>query len=172
MTPVAGSARRGARHRADDHREIGPLGTASRVAAGAAAIAAPIVISGIGWREAAAALVGFPLVACVSALAVTGGYRRWAPHALARGRQVCSGPTCIMTALTLAVAFVLDALTPIDGDVAFWVWMGASMLLAAVRGYAGCELLAFPNALTGRRDKLGCILFTPIDAADAGQPHG
>jgi hypothetical protein len=78
-----------------------------------------------------------------------------------------------MTALTLAVAFVLDALTPVDGDVAFWVWIGASMLLAAVRGYAGCELLAFPNALTGRRDQLGCILFTPIDAADAGrQPHG
>jgi hypothetical protein len=169
MTPVARPARPGMRHRVHRNREIGPLGTVSRVVAGCAAVAVPIAVSGIGWREAAAALVGFPVVAAIAALAVTGGYRRWAPRALARGRQVCSGPTCVMTALLFAVAFVLDALTSIDGDVAFWVWIGASMLLAAVRGYAGCELLAFPNALTGRRDQIGCILFSAIDAAETGR---
>jgi hypothetical protein len=41
------------------------------------------------------------------------------------------------------------------------------MLLAAVRGYGGCEVLAFPAAITGRRDRIGCILYTPIDAAEA-----
>jgi hypothetical protein len=169
MTSLTRSSRWAARRRVYRDREIGPLGTASRMVVGCAAIAVPIAIGGIGWREAALALVGFPLVGVVAALAVTSGYRRWAPRALARGRQVCSGPTCVMTVLLLAVAFALDALTPIDGDVAFWVWIGASMLLAAVRGYAGCELLAFPNALTGRRDQLGCMLFGPIDAAEAAR---
>jgi hypothetical protein len=28
-------------------------------------------------------------------------------------------------------------------------------------------VLAFPNAITGRRDRIGCILYTPIDAAEA-----
>jgi hypothetical protein len=166
---LAARLARPTRHRLNGSREIGPVGTASRLVVGCVAIALPIAISGIGWREAAAALGGLPLVAFVAALAVTSGYRRWAPGALARGRQVCSGPTCTMTALLLAVAFALDALTPVDGEVSFWVWIGASMLLAAIRGYAGCELLAFPNALTGRRDRLGCILFTPIDAAEAGR---
>jgi hypothetical protein len=28
-------------------------------------------------------------------------------------------------------------------------------------------VLAIPNAITGRRDRIGCILYTPIDAAEA-----
>ncbi|MGH2383231.1 MAG: hypothetical protein ACRDG7_18690, partial [Candidatus Limnocylindria bacterium] len=43
---------------------------------------------------------------------------------------------------------------------------GASMLVAGARGYAGCEVLAFPNAITGRRDRIGCLLYTPIDSAE------
>jgi hypothetical protein len=43
---------------------------------------------------------------------------------------------------------------------------------AAVRGEAGCEMLAFPNAITRRKDRIGCILFTPIDAAEARASAG
>jgi hypothetical protein len=44
------------------------------------------------------------------------------------------------------------------------------MLVAALRGYAGCEVLAIPNTITGecpRNDRIGCIIYTPIDVAEA-----
>lgn len=50
---------------------------------------------------------------------------------------------------------------------ASWVFLGASMLVGAARGYGGCEVLVFPNALTGRQDQVGCVLYTPIDRAEA-----
>jgi hypothetical protein len=55
----------------------------------------------------------------------------------------------------------------VHGDVVFWSFLGASMLFAALRGYGSCEVLAFPNALTGRGDRVGCVIYTPIDAAEA-----
>jgi hypothetical protein len=39
------------------------------------------------------------------------------------------------------------------------VFYGALMLLAAVRGYAGCEVLAVSNWLLGRDDQIGCMPF-------------
>jgi hypothetical protein len=57
----------------------------------------------------------------------------------------------------------LATVTPANGNVTLWVWLGASMLLAAARGYPGCEVLAVSNMLTGRTDQIGCILYTPID---------
>jgi hypothetical protein len=41
------------------------------------------------------------------------------------------------------------------------------MLLAAWRGYGGCEVLAIPNLLSGRREEIGCVLYTTIDRAEA-----
>ena len=43
------------------------------------------------------------------------------------------------------------------------IFYGSSMLLAAVRGYRGCELLAVPNWLLGRDDQIGCVVFSPVD---------
>jgi hypothetical protein len=40
---------------------------------------------------------------------------------------------------------------------------GASMWLAALRGYAGCEVLAASNWLLGRDDQVGCAVFWPVD---------
>jgi hypothetical protein len=34
-------------------------------------------------------------------------------------------------------------------------------------GFGGCEVLAILNLVTARRDQIGCILFTPIDRAEA-----
>jgi hypothetical protein len=42
-------------------RQIGPVGTASRIVAGVIAIAVPIALDGIGWQELAA-LIAFPVV--------------------------------------------------------------------------------------------------------------
>jgi hypothetical protein len=148
-------------------REIGPIGTASRVAAGLLAIALPIALEGIGWWDLGAALVAFPLIATGIALLAGIGSERVASGALGRADiACCSGPSCAILAVLVAVPIGLTFVTPVTG-VAVWVWIGASLLLAAARGQGGCELLAFPNAITGRPDRIGCIVFTPIDAAEA-----
>jgi hypothetical protein len=45
------------------------------------------------------------------------------------------------------------------------------MLLAAVRGCAGCEVLAVSNWLLHRDDQIGCLLFWPIDHAERRRTH-
>ena len=148
-------------------REIGPIGTAARLVGGVTAVALPIALGGFGWWDAAAVLVALPLVASGAAVLVTAGYRRLAPDALARRQAICSGPACWLIAMAIGAAVAIDILTPASGEVALWVWLGGSMLVAAARGYGGCEVLAIPNLITGRRDQIGCILYTPIDRAEA-----
>ncbi|MGH3286871.1 MAG: hypothetical protein ACRDPD_19675, partial [Streptosporangiaceae bacterium] len=46
------------------------------------------------------------------------------------------------------------------------IFYGASLLLAAARGYAGCEVLAVPNWLLRRDDQVGCVVFAPVDALE------
>jgi hypothetical protein len=166
MTPILTSLRTAAAP-LGDRREIGPIGTAARVVGGLIAISLPIALGGFGWRDAATALIALPLIATAAALLVTSVYRRLAPEALARRGAVCSGPACWLIAIVIGASIGIDILTPASGEVAFWVWLGASMLVAAARGFGGCEVLAIPNLMTGRRDQIGCILYTPIDRAEA-----
>jgi hypothetical protein len=147
-------------------RDIGPIGTVSRAVGGLIAIAVPIALSGIGWWDVGAALVAFPLITMAFGALVTAGYERFAPESLARRHSICSGPACVLVAGVIAAAVALSILIPISG-VAIWSFFGVSMLVAALRGYAGCEVLAIPNAITGRREQIGCVLYTPIDAAEA-----
>jgi hypothetical protein len=148
-------------------REIGPVGTAARIVGGLIAIATPIALIGFGWWDAGIALLALPLIATAAAALITSAYRRIAPQALARRDAICSGPACWLIAVMIGAAAGIDALTPASGEVALSVWLGASMLVAAARGYGGCEVLALPNLMTGRRDQVGCILYTPIDRAEA-----
>ena len=147
-------------------RQIGPVGTVSRVAVGLVAIAVPVSSAGLGWWEWAALNV-FALVATAVTRLVIAGFERYAPDAFDARRGLCSAPACVLIGALVALAFGLSALTPADGEIVFWVWLGASMLVGAARGYGGCEVLAFPNAYTGRRDRIGCVVFTPIDAVEA-----
>ncbi|SDN32316.1 hypothetical protein SAMN04488074_14622 [Lentzea albidocapillata subsp. violacea] len=56
---------------------------------------------------------------------------------------------------------------PIDvlSDAAL-LFYDSSMLLAAARGYAGCEVLAVSNWLLHCHDQIGCMPFWPIDALE------
>ncbi len=47
------------------------------------------------------------------------------------------------------------------------LFYGASALLAVVRDYKGCEVVAISNTLLRRHDEVGCFLFTPADALDS-----
>jgi hypothetical protein len=46
------------------------------------------------------------------------------------------------------------------------VFYGASMLFAAARGRAGCEVTAISNWVLARDDQIGCPVFTPIDSME------
>jgi hypothetical protein len=46
---------------------------------------------------------------------------------------------------------------------AAFVFYGVSMLLAAARGYGGCEVLAISNWILRRDDQIGCLVLSPVD---------
>jgi hypothetical protein len=144
-----------------DGRAIGPVGTAVRVFAGVLALAVAGLWQGLGWWDVAAAAIAFPLVG-LSAwwLLSARGPHPWPASAIAG-----DGLGYAESLLAVAIAAALTFVTPADQP-AVWAWLGGSLLLAAARGDGGCEALALANALGGRRDHGGCVLFTPLDAAE------
>ncbi|MGH7861160.1 MAG: hypothetical protein ACREOS_02870 [Candidatus Dormibacteraceae bacterium] len=79
------------------------------------------------------------------------------------------------TAVNMGIWFAL-VLTPIYApQISFasasaLVFYGASMLLAAVRGYAGCEVLAVSNWLLHRDDQVGCMVWS-LTTGSAGRAN-
>lgn len=67
--------------------------------------------------------------------------------------------TFINTVITISLFY-----TPLHH--AMWFYLGFSLLVAAFRGYSGCEVLAIANWVTGRNDQVGCVLLSPIDALE------
>jgi hypothetical protein len=134
-------------------RGIGPLGTTARVVVGG------LLLASVTWGHLARGfhpsawllgLVGFP------ALVVAGQWlRAWRTPTSLRA----TGP--VAHALNVALFIVLYLWEP-TSDAAL-LFYGASMWLAAARGYAGCEVLAVSNWLLGRDDQVGCAVFWPID---------
>jgi hypothetical protein len=43
------------------------------------------------------------------------------------------------------------------------IFYGATLLLAAVRGDAGCEVLAVSNWVLRRDDQVGCVVFSLVN---------
>lgn len=83
-----------------------------------------------------------------------------------------SGP--LGHAVTL-IAFLVLYLTPsyapslsVTSGAAL-IFFGGSMLVAAVRGYRGCEVLAVTNWVFRRNDQVGCVLFSPIDRLESAR---
>lgn len=137
-------------------RAIGRMGTAARVLVGLALLGLGAFAGGswITWWQLALGLVGFPAalaVAQLARLAVANTALRDTDH----------GAFCI-NALVFAA---LLSIGPTRN--ATLVFLGASMLLAAWRGYGGCESLAISNWLLRRNDQVGCMLFSPVDAYEA-----
>jgi hypothetical protein len=172
VTEPANSTVRAHAERSGSRRQIGPLGTLARIAGGALAIALPIALDGLTLLEAALALIALPLIAAIAAPLITSTFRRLAPNALGSRHAICCAPGCSLIAVMVLANSALVAPTSADGNVTIWVWLGASMLIAAARGYGGCEVLAVSNLITGRRDQIGCILYTPIDRLEASRRAG
>nr|NIM49147.1 hypothetical protein [Gemmatimonadales bacterium] len=65
--------------------------------------------------------------------------------------------------LAVAPVVLLFALGGALGRVASVAYIGSSLLLQAIRGDAGCEVMSIPAVLLRRRSHLLCLLFSPID---------
>jgi hypothetical protein len=133
---------------------LGPIGVASRVVVGLVFVAAAL-----WWREptltdVVVGLVAMPAVATV-ALALRARVR---PEPLD-----ATSPTahCLNVVLFLALFFI-----PLTAGGTF-LFYGVSMFVAAIRREGGCEVTAIANAVLDRDDQVGCVLFGPIDAAEA-----
>lgn len=149
-------------------RDIGPIGTATRAAVGTLAVVLPIIAWGIGWWDVAASVVVFPVIAGGASALVARVYERYAPDRPGRPEPIFDGAACAVLTIVIGTATLVTFVTPADA-VAIWVFFGASMLLAAAKGYGGCEVLAISNLITGRGDRIGCVIYGPIDAAEAGR---
>jgi hypothetical protein len=147
------------------HREIGPIGTSVRLLVGLLLVGlivyGQLATSGhltpITW---ALGLLGFP------ALVLT-----WHVWRIRRHPAPFSdtGPLSFVLSLALPLAFYLTGwYVPVlwfTSD-ATLIFVGGSLLLAALRGSAGCEFLALSNWLLRRHDQLACAVFTPIDSLE------
>lgn len=149
--------------RAGRTRVIGAAGTAARVLIGLVLLAS--VLSGEvsrGWHPAAwvLALLVFPLAALAAA------WLRARRHPA--GLRATGPAGHAVNAAVFAALYATPWYAPPLGftsDAAL-IFYGASMLLAAARGYAGCEVLAVPNWLLHRDDQVGCVVFAPVDAVE------
>ena len=135
-------------------RSIGPFGTFARAIVGLGLLLLASLYFGITWRDVALGLVAFPAMVLLV---------QWLRLRYTSVPLRATGPLahCVNCGIA-ALLFV----NPYTGDAAS-VFYGASMLLAAARGYAGCEVLAISNALLRRDDEIGCALFAPVDVAEA-----
>jgi hypothetical protein len=137
-------------------RSVGPVGTAARIAVGIG-----FVLLALVWRDPTGADVAVGLVVLPAvAVGLLGWRARRSP-----GRLDATGPVahCVNAAV-----FTPLFLIPATAGGAF-LFYGSSMLVAAARRSGGCEVTAIANVALGRDDQVGCVLFAPIDAVEAGR---
>jgi len=157
------------------HREIGPVGTAARVVIGLVLLAFGLVGGKVIAVHGQFSTGFTPLSVGVGLVVMPAAALAW--HLLwsrrSKRRFQATGPRA--TGINLLAGLVLYLTPWYAPPIAFTssavlIFYGASMLLAAVRGYAGCEILVVSNWLLRRDDQVGCVLLSPIDAAE-GQLH-
>lgn len=149
-------------------RGIGPIGTLARLGIGLWLVGS--VIHGqltTGFTPAthtiatwALGLIGFPALA----LAWHGWRIRRHP---ARFVDTSLLSFALSVALPLALYFTwwYAPAFSVTSD-AVLLFVGGSMVFAALRGSAGCELLVLSNWLLRRCDQIACAFLTPIDSLE------
>ena len=145
-------------------RAIGPAGTVGRLLGGLGLLYMGIadlpLTWGLAWYEAVLGLIAFPLSTVV-------GIILWKHLAGTDSPILATGHfgLCANTAIGIALFA-----TPFTQD-AVALFAGATLMLAAARGYAGCEFTAVSNWLLRRNDQVGCIVFSPLDEVEARFRH-
>ena len=158
-------------------RQIGTIGTTARVVVGLLLLAYGLlggrltVVNGQVRTGFSPLSVALGLVALPAVLLAW----QWLRGRRAPTRLQATGPLATMLNMLVFFALVLTPwyappLSFTSG--AALVFYGASMLLAAVRGYGGCEVLAVSNWLLRRDDQVGCLVLSPIDHMERGLGSG
>jgi hypothetical protein len=147
------------------HRDLGPIGTAARLVVGLLLVGLIVYgqLSSSGHLAPttwALGLIGFP--------ALVLAWHFW---------RIRCNPARFSD--TSALSFVLSLALPVALYLTGWfvpplwftsdatlIYVGSSLLLAALRGHAGCEFLALSNWLLRRSDQMACAIFTPIDSLE------
>ena len=149
-------------HATHPHRDIGPIGTTARLVVGLLLIGIIVygqLMSGhFSPATWAFGLIGFP--------ALVLAWHCWRIHRNpARFSDTSALSVVLSLALPVALYFTGWFVSPLwfTSD-ATLIFVGSSLLLAALRGNAGCEFLACSNWLLRRSDQLACAVFTPIDS--------
>ena len=141
-------------------RAIGPVGTLGRAALGLGFLYIALVSYpfgwGLQWHSAALGLVAFPAATIL-------GVKLWKAVPGSPAPINATGPMGFCA--NFAVGFALFMI-PFTRDAAI-LFYGTTLLLAAVRGYAGCEVAAISNWLLRREDEVGCVVFSPLDQVEA-----
>jgi hypothetical protein len=145
------------------HRRLGPWGTAARLAVGLA------MVGDVAVGHVSGSFRPWPWVLGLAVLpALVLGWHRWVT-ARTRSRFTATGPAAHAVNVGLFLALYLTSWYAPALDFtsdAVLVFYGASMVVAAVRGTAGCEVLAVSNWALRRDDAVGCALFAPVDRLD------
>jgi hypothetical protein len=149
-------------------RQIGAIGTTARIVLGLLFFCGGL----IGHRlfvvhgEIRTAFEPFPVALGLIAFPAAVLALQWLRTRITPTRLEATGPVSTTINIVVLVALVLTPLyaPPLSfTSNAALVFYGASMLLAAVRGYSGCEVLAVSNWILGRDDQVGCLVLSPID---------
>jgi hypothetical protein len=148
-------------------RSLRPVGTAGRAIAGGALIVVPIASGGLAAWDALGALIVLPALSVALDRILGVGVARLAEATGRLGSGAARTWALHLSALVLvvAIATALTFVTPIDAG-AIWLFFGVSLVVVAVRGDAGCEALAIPNAIFGRREQTGCVAFALVDSLE------
>ena len=146
---------------ASRRRAIGVVGTAARVIIGLVLLASvfwgELRTGGVEWSSLVLGLGGFPAVV----VAWQWQRSRRNPTPLrATGPLGFAFNIAVFAALYLTPLYVPALSFTSDATL---VYYGTSMLLAALRSYAACEVLAVSNWLLRRDDQVGCMVFAPVD---------
>jgi hypothetical protein len=134
-------------------RAIGIVGTIGRVGLGLIGLYLAYII-GIGWFDLILGFIVFPFALLL--------WQKWRLR-YTQAKLNATGPIGFVVNFAISLILFIIPLT----QVAMLLFYGVSLLLAAMRGYAGCEVLAISNWLLKRDDQVGCVVFSPVDAVEA-----
>lgn len=145
-------------------REVGPFGTAARLVLGSYLVGS-VVYGQLATHHVRPAtwvlgLLGFPALALA--------WHAWRIHYNPARFSDTSPLSFALGALLFLALYLTWWYAPalsVTSDAAL-IFFGGSMLLAALRSDAGCEILALSNWLLRRHDQIACAVFAPIDALE------
>ena len=171
-SPGVGAA--GDRNRSGDpppgpRRELGPIGAAARLVLGGYLVGSVVYgqLATHNVRPAtwALGLIGFPALALA--------WHAWRIRRHPAPFSDASPLSFVIGALLFWALWLTWWYAPalsVTSDAAL-IFFGGAMLLTALRGYGGCEILAPSNWLLRRRDQIACALFAPIDMLERRRAH-